>query len=141
MNAGGKLFPAECAAGPMTPQEKLLEFMLFDLTSCVTPDVPPPPTCTKQMCADIPATCGIQSDGCGDVIDCGTCPMGQTCGGSGTPNKCGVPGCLPITCQQANATCGIIGDGCGNTTDCGPCPAGQTCGGDGRANQCGAPIS
>ncbi len=31
----GKVFPSECTAGPMTPQEKLLEFLLFDLERCV----------------------------------------------------------------------------------------------------------
>lgn len=29
----GMSFPAECPAGPMTPQEKLLEYMLFELTA------------------------------------------------------------------------------------------------------------
>jgi hypothetical protein len=29
----GKVFPAECSSAPITPQEKLLEFSLFDLTS------------------------------------------------------------------------------------------------------------
>lgn len=28
-----ELFPGECASGPMTPQEKLLEYMLFELTN------------------------------------------------------------------------------------------------------------
>ena len=132
----GVLFPQECSAGPLTPQEKLLEFMLFDLTSCVTPDQPP--ACVPQTCAQIPATCGMQSDGCGGLIDCGACAMGQSCGGGGSPNQCGSPNCTPTTCQAANAQCGIIGDGCGGTIDCGTCTTG-TCGAGGP-NLCGGLI-
>ena len=48
------VFPAECqggATGAMTTQEKLLEFMLFNLTSCVSA-----PTCTPLTCANFPGT-------------------------------------------------------------------------------------
>ena len=44
----GNTFPASCQPlGPMTPQEAALEFMFFDLASCIqkdssTPQPPPP---------------------------------------------------------------------------------------------------
>jgi hypothetical protein len=38
----GTMFPQACIVGPLTPQEKVLEFMLFDVASCVQPDKEPP---------------------------------------------------------------------------------------------------
>jgi len=38
----GTTFPAECSPAPLTPQEKVLEFLLFDLASCVQDDGEPP---------------------------------------------------------------------------------------------------
>jgi hypothetical protein len=135
-------FPKECSNTPMTPQEKLLEFMLFDLASCITTDTPPS-QCQPASCQQLGFNCGPQADGCGGIIQCGDCKAPQTCGGGNTPGVCGAGSCTPLTCQQAGAACGIIGDGCGSTVDCGPCVAPATCGGAGVANQCGqgVPIS
>jgi hypothetical protein len=122
----GQIFPNECPGGTsptsMTPQEELLEFMLFDLTSCVSP-----PVCTPLTCAQLPAgACGPQGNGCGGVIQCPACP----------PPDAG--SCQPETCAQQNIFCGNTGDGCGNVIQCGQCTPPQTCGGGGVAGQCGS---
>jgi hypothetical protein len=118
-------FPQECPAGPMTPQETILEFMLFDLSACVQPYVP---LCTPTTCAAQGVQCGHAGDGCGALLDCGSCPAGQFCGGSG-PGKCGTStSCTPLTCTDQKLQCGQAGDGCGNVINCGNCPTGQVCG-------------
>ncbi len=127
-------FPKECDGdSPMTPQEKLLEFMLFDLTSCVSPDVP---TCTARTCAELGFDCGMQGDGCGNTLDCGTCQNSELCGGGGAPGVCAT-GCTAKTCAELGFSCGMQGDGCGNTLDCGMCTSPQSCGGGGTPGVCG----
>jgi hypothetical protein len=119
-----------CKKLALTPQEQTLEFMLFDLASCVGSPVN---TCMAAMCQ--PGQCGDNGDGCGGVIHCGGCPMGQTCGGGG-PGMCGnTTTCMPLGC--GTATCGAVGDGCGNVIQCGTCTPPLSCGGGGVANQCG----
>lgn len=131
-NTGGKTFPAECDANPLSSQEKVLAYMLFDLASCVSTSGSS--ACVPKSCPEQVIGCGLAGDGCGNQIDCGECPLGQTCGGGGVPSQCGAPACNPQVCQ-ANE-CGQKGDGCGGTLDCGSCAVGQTCGGGG-ANLCG----
>jgi hypothetical protein len=136
-NAKGKKFPTECTAGTMTPQEKLLEFMLFDLTSCVSP-----PSCTPLTCAQQNISCGPAGDGCGNQLSCGSCTAPQTCGGGGVSGQCGYPDsgtCTPRTCNSQGIACGPAGDGCGNQLNCGSCTSPQTCGGGGVPGQCGYP--
>lgn len=135
-STGGSNFPNECNNSPMTPQEKVLAFMLFDLTSCITPDQPPPPTCTPLTCAQQNIGCGLAGNGCGGQLNCGPCPVGQVC--QGNPPACVPPPCTKTTCAAQSANCGFIPDGCGGQIDCGKCTApGQLCGGSG-ANQCGS---
>jgi hypothetical protein len=63
------VFPEHCM-GDLTDQEKVLLYMLFDLSSCIG-DVPPPPPCVPLECDD--DSCGFAPDGCGGVLDCGPC--------------------------------------------------------------------
>jgi hypothetical protein len=138
----GETFPAECPGGSMTAQEKMLEFMIFDLGSCLLPTTtPPPPTCTPLDCAQQGFNCGPAGDGCGnEIASCGTCTPPATCGGGGTPGVCGGMGCTPTTCTAQGIQCGPAGDGCGNEIQCGNCPNGQTCGGGGVPGKCGKPT-
>jgi hypothetical protein len=129
----GTIFPAECLGGPMTAQEKMLEYMLFDLGSCIVPDQL---TCTPQTCTQQGILCGPAGDGCGGTLECGTCASGETCGGGGVPNQCGAPSCTPKTCASQGFTCGAQSDGCGDVLQCGSCTKG-TCGGGGTPGVCG----
>lgn len=130
----GLTFPAECDNNPMTPQEAILEFMLFDLTACVKPYIP---LCTPTTCGAQGIECGPAGDGCGALLDCGMCPAGEYCGGGG-PGKCGtMNSCTPQTCGGQGIECGQAGDGCGNVLQCGNCPTGKVCG-LGGPGKCGA---
>jgi hypothetical protein len=73
------VFPAHCLSTPasspgnLTPQEKVLLYMLFDLGACVG-DEPVAPPCVPITCnGDSGLRCGFTPDGCGEVLDCGPC--------------------------------------------------------------------
>jgi hypothetical protein len=73
------VFPAHCLSTPtaspgnLTPQEKVLLYMLFDLGACVG-DEPVAPPCVPITCnGDSGRRCGFTPDGCGEVLDCGPC--------------------------------------------------------------------
>lgn len=123
-----KVFPAQCNKLPMTPQEKLLEFMIFDLGSCV----PPPKACVPAAECPVGANCGYAPDGCGGLVACGECAKGEACGVGNppVPNKCGkgTQTCVPMTCAAQKKECGPAGDGCGDKIDsCGTCDSGELC--------------
>jgi hypothetical protein len=139
--SNGKTFPTECDNNPLTAQEKVLEYMIWQLAQCV-PGAPPP-VCNKVTCAQLGVSCGPAGDGCGGQQDCGPCTPPLTCGGGGTPSQCGYPDggkCVPKDCKAQNIACGPAGDGCGGLIQsCGVCVSPQTCGGGGVAGQCGMP--
>jgi hypothetical protein len=69
------IFPEHCvASGNLTAQEKVLLYMLFDLSACVG-EPPIPPECTPTTCEEVGAECGYTGDGCGKVLDCGPCSV------------------------------------------------------------------
>jgi hypothetical protein len=118
MGGTAATFPTECSSAPMTAQEKMLEFMIFDLGSCVKLDV-----CkSSETCAQQNVACGPAPDGCGNILQCGNCPMGQVCIGG----TCVLP-CTPKTCAQQGFTCGMQDDTCGNVIACGSCPPNLAC--------------
>src|SRR6476660_1024216 len=63
-------------------------------------------SCTPTTCAAQGVTCGPAGDGCGNLIQCGSCTPGQTCGGGGTLSVCGNATCTPTTCGAQGVNCG-----------------------------------
>ncbi len=82
--------------------------------------------CVPWTCAKLGAQCGQAPDGCGGVLECGTCAAGQFCGGKGA-NVCGTDPCTNRSCSDANASCSYVSDGCGSVIDCGRCQDGEVC--------------
>ncbi len=109
-------------------------------SECGTPKLPDGGTCVPKKCEDMGFDCGPAADGCGGLVDCGTCTAPDTCGGGGQPSTCGnsLPPCVPRTCASWGANCGPVSDGCGGlTASCGTCSAQETCGGGGLPSVCG----
>jgi hypothetical protein len=133
-STNGMTFPSECTT-TFDAQERILEYMVFDLASCAQPLTP---TCNPLTCQQQNTSCGPAGDGCGGQLNCGTCTAPLTCGGGGVAGQCGAPdggACTAQTCAQQGLQCGQTGDGCGNVLNCGTCSSPATC----SAGQCVVP--
>lgn len=93
--------------------------------------------CQPTTCQAAGANCGSMPDGCGQVIQCGSCTAPEVCGGGGAANVCGTGTCTPTTCAAEGKNCGTISDRCSDVLSCGSCTAPETCGGGGVPNLCG----
>src|SRR5262245_46801328 len=65
--------------------------------------------CKPQTCEELGKNCGPVSDGCGNLIPCGTCTPPEICGGGNEPSVCGTAPCTKTTCEELGATCGPQG--------------------------------
>lgn len=93
-------------------------------------------TCKPSTCAMRAWECGTGSDGCGNLLECGTCPAGVTCdpashrcmAGGADASTCPFTMCFGACTDTMNdpANCGA----CGNKCTGGPC-IGGTCTGSG----------
>src|SRR5260370_38652591 len=78
-NTNSTPFPNECTKS-FTAQEKILEYMIFDLASCVTP---PQSSCKPLTCATQGLSCGPAGDGCGNRDAYGAAQAPRVCVGCG----------------------------------------------------------
>jgi hypothetical protein len=47
-------------------------------------------TCIPKTCQQLGYNCGLNGDGCGNMINCGSCTPPAICGGGGQPSVCGI---------------------------------------------------
>lgn len=102
--------------------------VVCDAGACVAP-------CAPTTCGAEDATCGRIADGCGGILECGSCSAGETCGGGKVANRCGPGTCAPVTCATFGYACGQSSDGCADVLACGACGQGAACT-SGRCGPC-----
>jgi hypothetical protein len=101
--------------------------LLLLLAGCHDADIVDPGPCVPATCDSRGYDCGVAWDGCSEMIECGSCGPGLTCGSGDFANVCH---CEPVTCGQLLINCGTIEDGCGAEVDCGGCADPAGCGED-----------
>jgi hypothetical protein len=85
-------------------------------------------SCTPATTCGTGKVCGTVPDGCGGLVNCGTCSAGQTCTSSNTcTSSCTAKTCSNAGIGGAAVACGQPSNGCGGTLSCGNCAAGQQC--------------
>jgi hypothetical protein len=81
--------------------------------------------CNPATCASLGYSCESWPDGCGAVINCGTC------NGNCLNGQC--QACTPATCLSLGKNCNTWANGtCSGTLNCGTCTSPQTCNSTGQ---------
>ena len=84
--------------------------------------------CAPTTCAAENKNCGDMPDGCGGVINCGSCIAPNACGGGNVANVCGQGAqCARVSCEHAGAECGVVSNGCDGIDRCAKCAPRQEC--------------
>ncbi len=65
--------------------------------------------CTPTTCQQLGFNCGPAGDGCGGLLQCGTCTLPDICGGGGKPSVCGGgTACTGLCLQQTTCDGGPL---------------------------------
>lgn len=79
--------------------------------------------CFEKTCVELRYECGSIDDGCGTVLECGTCGEGFECVEGYCESTCAPRN----TCDDILPDCGWVDDGCGGAFNCGECTGGSGC--------------